>query len=82
VRAPRSLSSSSGTVPVHSPHTSGFPVERLTSLRIMASKTCVFFETGTNAQFEYVLKQYPEAIKAKAHNKSSKPETLLKLDNW
>lgn len=48
----------------------------------MASKTCVFFETGTNAQFEYVLKQYPEAIKAKAHNKSSKPETLLKLDNW
>lgn len=47
-----------------------------------SSKTCLFFEQGTNAQFEYVLSKYQEAITAKANAKSSKPETLLKLDKW
>jgi len=46
------------------------------------SKTCVFFEEGTNAQFEFVLTKYDEALKAKAHAKSSKPESLIKLDKW
>jgi len=49
----------------------------------MASmKTCTFFEQGTHAQFEFVFSKYDEAMHAKAHNKSSKPETLLKLDKW
>ena len=48
----------------------------------MASKTCVFLESGTNAQFDFVLTKYQEALNAKAHAKSSRPETLLKLDKW
>jgi len=48
----------------------------------MASKTCVFLESGTNAQFDFVLTKYQEALNAKAYAKSSKPETLLKLDKW
>jgi len=50
---------------------------------IMASlKTCTFFESGTHAQFEFLLTKYEEALVAKAHSKSSKPETLIKLDKW
>lgn len=48
----------------------------------MASKTCVFFESGTNAQFEFVLSKYQEALVAKAESKNSKAETLIKLDKW
>lgn len=44
--------------------------------------TSVFFETGTPAQFEYVLSKYEETLRAKAESKSSKPETLIKLDQW
>lgn len=47
-----------------------------------SSKTCLFFEQGTHAQFEYVLSKYQEVMTAKANAKSSKPETLLKLDKW
>jgi len=45
-------------------------------------KTCVFFEEGTHTQFEFVLTKYQEALVAKAHAKSSKPENLIKLDKW
>ena len=45
-------------------------------------KTCVFFEEGTHTQFEYVLSKYQEALVAKANAKSSKPESLIKLDKW
>lgn len=41
-----------------------------------------FFESGTNKQFEWVLNKYQDAIQAKADSKSSKSETLLKLDKW
>ena len=70
---------------------SAFPVERpsltqthsASSTVIMASlKTCTFFESGTHAQFEFLLTKYEEALVAKAHSKSSKPETLIKLDKW
>jgi len=47
----------------------------------MATRTCVFFENGTNAQFEFVLSKYQEALNAKAQSKS-KSETLIKLDKW
>jgi hypothetical protein len=46
------------------------------------SRSCVFFEEGTHAQFEFVLTKYDEALKAKANAKSSKPESLIKLDKW
>lgn len=46
------------------------------------AKTCQFFLHGTSADFEAVLKQYDAALKAKAYNKSSKPENVLKLDKW
>lgn len=45
-------------------------------------KTCVFFEEGTHAQFEFTLTKYQEALVTKAHAKSSKPENLIKLDKW
>lgn len=44
--------------------------------------TSVFFERGTPAQFEFVLSKYEETLRAKAQAKSSKPETLIKLDEW
>jgi len=47
-----------------------------------SSKTAIFFEQGTPAQFDYVLSKYQEALEAKANSKSSKPETLIKLDKW
>jgi hypothetical protein len=46
------------------------------------TSTSVFFETGTPAQFEFVLSKYDETLRAKAESKSSKPETLIKLDQW
>ena len=46
------------------------------------AKTCEFFAQGTSAQFEAVLKQYDEALRLKAENKSQKPENVIKLDKW
>jgi len=48
----------------------------------MATTNSKFFESGTNKQFEWVLNKYQDAIQAKADSKSSKSETLLKLDKW
>lgn len=48
----------------------------------MTSRSAEFFENGTNKQFEWVLSKYQEALQAKAESKSSKSETLLKLDKW
>jgi len=48
----------------------------------MTTNTTVFFEQGTPAQFEFVLSKYEETLRAKAEAKSSKPETLIKLDQW
>ncbi|XP_014235092.1 uncharacterized protein LOC106657906 [Trichogramma pretiosum] len=48
-----------------------------------AKDTAVFFAQGTPAQFEYVLKLYPQALRCKAEgHKSRKAEELIKLDNW
>jgi len=48
----------------------------------MASKSADFFEHGSSKQFEWVLGQYDKALQLKADSKSSKAETLLKLDKW
>jgi len=48
----------------------------------MASKSSDFFENGSSKQFEWVLSKYDTAIQLKADSKSSKAETLLKLDKW
>lgn len=45
-------------------------------------KTRRFFETGTLAQFEYVLGLYDKCLKLKADSKSQKPENIIKLDKW
>ena len=47
-----------------------------------ASKTREFFENGTVAQFEWVLAHYDQALRLKAESRSSKPENVIKLDNW
>ncbi|XP_060521379.1 uncharacterized protein LOC132699010 [Cylas formicarius] len=44
--------------------------------------TATFFTHGTCAQYEQVLKLYPQALKLKADRKAKKPEELIKLDNW
>ncbi|EFN85293.1 uncharacterized protein LOC105182464 [Harpegnathos saltator] len=44
--------------------------------------TATFFAEGTAAQFEHVLKLYPQALRLKADRKTKKPEELIKLDNW
>merc|ERR1712012_1317256 len=48
----------------------------------MASKSGIFFMSGTSKQFEWVLTKYQEALQAKADSKNSKSEVLLKLDKW
>jgi len=48
----------------------------------MATRTSEFFETGSSKQFEWVLAKYDTALQLKAENKTSKAETLLKLDKW
>ena len=48
----------------------------------MASKTKDFFESGTSAQYEWVLGHYDQALRLKAESKSSKPENVIKLDKW
>lgn len=45
-------------------------------------KTCNFFAAGTASQFEWVLQHYDECLSLKAHNKSSKPDNVIKLDKW
>eukprot|EP00095_Tigriopus_kingsejongensis_P010124 maker-scaffold75_size407189-snap-gene-1.14 protein:Tk10124 transcript:maker-scaffold75_size407189-snap-gene-1.14-mRNA-1 annotation:"GI16319" len=45
-------------------------------------KTRNFFESGTLAQFEYVLTLYDKCLKVKAEAKSQKPENIIKLDKW
>lgn len=44
--------------------------------------TASFFQHGSSAQFEQVLKLYPQALRLKADLKTKKPEELVKLDNW
>ncbi len=46
------------------------------------SKTRDFFTDATPAQFDWVLEHYDEALRLKAHSKSSKPENVIKLDKW
>ena len=46
------------------------------------SKTRDFFLTASSPQFEWILEHYDEALKLKAHNKSQKPENVIKLDKW
>ena len=48
----------------------------------MASKSGIFFMSGTSKQFEWVYNRYQEALQAKADSKNSKSEVLLKLDKW
>ena len=48
----------------------------------MSLKSTDFFLKGTHAQFDWVLGQYHNALRAKAEAKNSKPENLLKLDKW
>jgi len=48
----------------------------------MSLKSAQFFENGTNAQFEFVLSKYQEALQAKAESKKSNPDVLIKLDKW
>merc|ERR1712121_524570 len=47
-----------------------------------STKSAEFFENGTNKQFEWMLSKYQDALQLKADSKSSKSETLLKLDKW
>lgn len=47
-----------------------------------ANGTAAFFTHGTCAQYEQVLKLYPQALRLKADQKAKKPEELIKLDNW
>jgi len=47
-----------------------------------ALRTRDFFENGTAGQFDWVLGLYDQALKIKAESKSSKPENVIKLDNW
>merc|ERR1712121_412897 len=47
-----------------------------------STKSAEFFENGTNKQFEWMLSKYQDALQLKADSKSSKSETLIKLDKW
>lgn len=47
-----------------------------------AKDTATFFLQGSSAQFELVLKLYPQALRLKAERKTKKAEELIKLDNW
>merc|ERR1711923_607273 len=54
----------------------------LKQISTMASKSGIFFMSGTSKQFEWVYNRYQEALQAKADSKNSKSEVLLKLDKW
>lgn len=44
--------------------------------------TASFFENGTNSQFEYCFKLYPQVLKLKAEKRGKKPQELIRLDEW
>lgn len=44
--------------------------------------TASFFENGTNNQFEYCFKLYPQVLKLKAEKRGKKPQELIRLDEW
>merc|ERR1711923_621822 len=54
----------------------------LKQISTMASKSGIFFMSGTSKQFEWVYNRYQEALQAKADSKNSKSEILIKLDKW
>lgn len=44
--------------------------------------TASFFENGTNNQFEYCYKLYPQVLRLKAEKRGKKPQELIRLDEW